>query len=247
MTQPTLAEWLADAPFSVAMSAGFFGFFAHAGFVAALEERGLAPRWVTGASAGALIGGLWAAGLDGLQLRDELWRLRREHFWDPGFGAGLLRGIKFRAHLDGVLGAATFDGCRYHLALSAYDLWSRSTRALASGLLAPAIQASCTLPGLFQPVWHEGRPLLDGGILDRPGLQGMPSSERVLYHHLVSRSPWRWSAPIWPRRQHMTVLRLEQLPRVGPFRLEHGRQAFDAAWRKTRQALDQRVHDVVSV
>ncbi len=39
MHEPTLREWLSEEPFSLALSAGFFGFFAHAGFVSALEER----------------------------------------------------------------------------------------------------------------------------------------------------------------------------------------------------------------
>ena len=55
-------------------------------------------------------------------------------------------------------------------------LW---TRVLAAGPLSPAIHASCAVPLLFQPVWVEGRPLLDGGIADRPGLDGVPAGERV--------------------------------------------------------------------
>ena len=56
------ADWLSEEPFTLLSSAGFFGFFAHAGLLAALEQTGLSPRRVAGASAGALAGGLWAAG-----------------------------------------------------------------------------------------------------------------------------------------------------------------------------------------
>ena len=41
--RPTLREWLAQGPFTLAMSSGFFGFFAHAGVLLALREAGLAP------------------------------------------------------------------------------------------------------------------------------------------------------------------------------------------------------------
>ena len=54
---PTLRSWLLEAPFALSLSAGFFGFFAHAGFVAALEDAELAPALLSGSSAGALISG----------------------------------------------------------------------------------------------------------------------------------------------------------------------------------------------
>lgn len=79
----TLGDWLQERPFQLALSSGFFGFFSHAGLIAALEDAGLHPAGITGSSAGALTGGLWSAGLDASVLRHELSRLRRSHFWDP--------------------------------------------------------------------------------------------------------------------------------------------------------------------
>ena len=79
----TLRDWLAESPFSLAMSSGFFGFFAHTGMLAALEEAGVLPAEVAGSSAGALVAGLWASGIDAPALEVELTRLRREDFWDP--------------------------------------------------------------------------------------------------------------------------------------------------------------------
>ena len=47
-------DWLAAAPYTLALGAGFFGFFAHTGVLRALEESGAArPRRVVGVSAGA--------------------------------------------------------------------------------------------------------------------------------------------------------------------------------------------------
>ena len=37
----TLGDWLDAGPYTLALSAGFFGFFAHAGVLAALEELSL--------------------------------------------------------------------------------------------------------------------------------------------------------------------------------------------------------------
>ncbi len=245
---PTLREWLRERPFSLALSSGFFGFFAHTGLVTVLEDEALAPTRLAGSSAGALVAGLWAAGVAGTSMRDELLRLRRSDFWDPRPGPGLLHGAKFRGRLDALLPVKRFDECRTPLAVSVFDLISRTTRVVREGPLAPALQASCTVPFLFHPTWVDGRPLLDGGILDRPGIDGLPHGDRVLHHHLASRSPWRrrGSASMSvPRRDGLTALVIPGLPRVGPFRLEEGARAFEAARRATREALDRPVVDAV--
>ncbi|HMR09413.1 MAG TPA: hypothetical protein PKA88_26725 [Polyangiaceae bacterium] len=246
MERPTLREWLREGEFTLAMSAGFFGFFAHAGMLVTLEDAGLLPSRVTGASAGALVGGLWAGGVDACAQRDVLMRLRRDDFWDPGVGFGLLRGALFRAMLSELLPVQSFEACRVPAALSVFDVLSRETRVLSCGALAPAIQASCTLPGLFHPLWVEGRPLLDGGVLDRPGVAGAHASARVLHHHLASRSPWRrkGSASLNPpRRPGLVALVVDGIARVGPFRLAAGKRAFEQARKSTAAALGQRLAD----
>jgi NTE family protein len=245
---PTLREWLREAPFSLALSSGFFGFFAHTGLVTVLEDEGLAPARLAGSSAGALVAGLWAAGVAGTTMRDELLALRRDDFWDPRPGPGLLRGAKFRARLDALLPVRRFEECRTPVVVSVFDVLTRRTRVVREGALAPALQASCTVPFLFHPTWLDGRPLLDGGILDRPGIDGLPHGERVLHHHLASRSPWRrrgGASMAVPRRDGLTALVIPGLPRVGPFRLPEGARAFEAARRAAKAALDRPVVDAV--
>lgn len=239
--RPTLREWLAEEPFALTLSAGFFGFFAHCGLLSVLEDAGLLPVRLSGASAGALVAGAWAAGLDAGRLREELLRLRRQHFWDPGAGAGLLRGQLFRRRLEDLLPVQRFDGCRRPLAVSVFDLMAGRTRVLTEGRLAAAIHASCAVPLLFQPVWLEGRLLVDGGVADRHGLAGMPAGQRLFYHHLASRSPWRLPlsrALRVPVRPSLRALVIEGLPRADPFHLERGAQALEAARRAARRALD---------
>lgn len=237
----TLREWLAEGPFTLGLSSGFFGFFAHAGVLAVLESEGLSPVRVVGSSAGALAGGLWAAGVPAARLREELLALRREHFWDPRPGLGLLRGALFRERLERLLPVATFEACPRPLSVSALDLLARRTAVLDAGPLAPAIHASCAFPVLFQPVRLGGRAYLDGGLSDRPGLASLRAGERVLHHHLTSRSPWRRpGSPALraPSRPGLRAVALEGLPRLGPFRLERAPEAMEHAAAGMRAALD---------
>lgn len=245
---PTLREWLAAGPYTLGLSSGFFGFFAHAGVVGVLEDEGLLPAALCGSSAGALVGGLWGAGLPAGRLQAELLALRRADFWDPAPGLGLLRGGLFRARLEALLPAATFEACPRSVAVSVYDLGTRRTVVLRSGPLAPAIHASCAAPVLFQPVRLGERRYLDGGVKDRHGLAALdgppapPGGGRVLYHHLTSRSPWRRKdspALRVPARPGLQAVALHGLPRLGPFRLERGEEAMRLAAEGMRAALDR--------
>ncbi len=251
MATMTHHEWLAAAPYTLALGAGFFGFFAHTGVLRALEESGVSrPRRVVGVSAGALAGGLWASGMTAREIEEELVALRRPDFWDPGLPlGGLLRGDKFAARLHRLLdarGVAQVADCPTPFATVVYELAGRRTRVLEHGRLAPAIQASCTVPLMFRPIRHEGRLLVDGGVGDRDGETALASDERVFQHRLVSRSPWRristqghvqTDISFGPSRKVMVI---PTLPRVSPFRLEHGPAALAAAREATLRWLADR-------
>lgn len=240
----TLSEWLREGPFSLCMSSGFFSFFAHAGLLGVLIDEGFLPERVSGSSAGALVTGAWAGGVEPAVLANALMTLERKDFWDPSLGLGFLRGKRFREKVESLLVAQTFEACRVPAAISVFDLASRKTRVLKDGALAPAICASCAVPGLFHPVWINGRAYWDGGVLDRPGLVGMPENDRVLFHHIASRSPWRKidsEGMRIPKRKKMTTLVIEELPRSGPFRLSEGRRAFDVARAAAKAALSRPV------
>lgn len=238
---PTLRTWLREAPFALTMSSGFFAFFAHTGLLTTLEEEGLLPERVSGSSAGALVTAAWAAGVDGAAIARELDALERADFWDPAPGLGLLRGRLFRSKLEALVGRRSLEAARVPAAVSVHDPLRRRTVVLARGDVAAAVHASCAVPFLFHPVWIGGRPFVDGGVSDRPGLAGMPDGARLLFHHIASRSPWRGvdsEAMKVPPRAGMTTLVLEGLPRAGPFALDAGRRAFVAARRGAREALD---------
>lgn len=237
---PTLRDWLAAEPFTLTMSSGFFGFFAHAGMLAALNDAGLRPARLTGSSAGALVATAFASGLSADDTLGTLLALRRADFWDPGFGPGLLRGERFRARLQDVLPASGFADCALPLALSVHQWHGRLTRVIDHGELVPAVYASCAVPLLFQPITLDGRWCADGGIGDRWGLAATAPGERVFYHHLGSRSPWRRADDPGlriPARPNLAALELRDIPRSGPSKLHLGAAIADLARTRTTKAL----------
>ena len=233
----TLGEWLAEGPFGLAMSSGFFAFYAHTGMLQTLVDHHHRPTQVSGSSAGALVGGAWAAGVEPASLAATLGTLARRDFWDPTLGAGLLAGQKFDAMLRRLLPVATFEACRVPTRISVFDIVARRTEVLTQGDLSDAIRASCCVPVMFHPVRIAGRSYWDGGILDRPGIAGLPPGERLLVHHIASQSTWRRTLSV-PRRPGMITLIIDGLPRSGPFKLDAGRRALEIARAATARALD---------
>lgn len=240
----TLRHWLAAEPFTLVMSSGFFSFFAHGGMLAALEEVGLPPARLAGSSAGALTGGLWAAGLSAATMRELYFSLQKKDFWDPALGPGLLRGRRLRSLIRSVSPVRRIEHCGRPLCVSAFDLRRMRTRVLDKGDLADALYASCAVPFMFHPIRLDGGLLVDGGVSDRHGLAGVGPGRRVFYHHISSRSPWRrkGSAALrLPERHNMASLVIDDLPRSGPDALDIGRDAWRAAREATFRALDSKL------
>ena len=63
--------------------------------------------------------GLWASGLEIPELREALLTLRREDFWDPGLGLGLLKGELFDQKLSQLLNGQRFEDTRAPLQVTA--------------------------------------------------------------------------------------------------------------------------------
>ncbi|MFV8751357.1 patatin-like phospholipase family protein [Nannocystaceae bacterium ST9] len=256
------ADWLRREPFTLVLSAGFFGFFAHTGVLLGLEEAGLRARRVIGVSAGAIAGGLWASGIPAHELADALAELRREDFWDPswrgwandddpGTRLGLLRGRKLDALLAEILATTGIDrieDCPIEFTPLTQDLFARRTVAHREGPLRPAIRASAALPGMFGPVRIAGRLHADGGIGDRSGLGALERGERALYHHLprsggtgLSRLLPGAGSEATDTRVHddRRVLAITELPRVGPQKLHRGPLAMARAREATLRWLER--------
>src|SRR5689334_13092234 len=103
---PSIREQLQGKRFGLVLSAGFFGFYGHAGALQALTAVGVRPSAYAGTSAGGLVASYAAAGMPPDQIAQLLLEQKREAFWDPdplgavrltrthGF-TGLLRGKRF--------------------------------------------------------------------------------------------------------------------------------------------------------
>ena len=60
----------------------------------------------------------------------------------------------------------TFEHLKIPLTVNATDLYAGETVYFSSGELLKPVMASCSIPGLFEPIVHNGVTLIDGGILN---------------------------------------------------------------------------------
>ncbi|CAM9300868.1 unnamed protein product [Ectocarpus fasciculatus] len=254
----SLSAWLKEGPFVLSMSPGFFGFYAHIGALIALDKEGLLKEvsFATGASAGGLVAGLFAAGLSPTDMGETVVKFRRSDFWDPVGLGGFLRGKKFEDIVKGTLpaGVRRFDQGRIPLAVSAFDVSRLTTRTLDEGCLAQALRATCTFPGLFAPVWHDRGVLVDGGVRDTTGMWCVPEERqdcrRILNVTFGNRGgngvcvppssfPTASNPRPAPEGMEIVSLPLAGLPRPHPFAMERGVDAMEAARNQVAAAIGE--------
>jgi NTE family protein len=207
MAPPTLHQLLDGKRFGLVLSAGYFGFYGHAGFLKGLARAGLKPHAYAGTSAGGMVAAYAAAGTPVHTLEELVLRQTRANFWDPDpIGAvlnagaaehgltGLLKGERFRKLLESTLPVRTFEELPHPLLLVASNLTKATHEVFTSGELAPRIHATCAYPGLFRAVPLEGSLYWDGGIVDKAPVLPLqesavgPELDAILVHYLPSRT-----------------------------------------------------------
>lgn len=156
----------------LALSCGGSRGLAHVGVIQVLEENHIPIHVISGASMGAYVGSLWAAGYDGSALEKfaaeiasprDLWR-RLDLVIPPT--KGLFKGEGIRSRLAHALHGATFADLQKDLLVIAADLDTLERRVFHTGDVASAVHASFAIPGICVPVEINGQRYVDGGIVD---------------------------------------------------------------------------------
>lgn len=237
------AELLHVKPFTLSLSSGFFGFFAHAGFLQAFEEKNLQPRMLVGSSAGALTAACSASGLTAKDMAKEFTKIKKSDFWDVGFGFGLVRGEKMERLFEQFM-ASDFNRLKTPLQISAFDVFALKTKSLTTGSVAKAVRASCAVPGMFHPVRIDKRVYLDGGVADKMGLSGVHHDEFVVAHSLGDTNGFESKRV--NRKNFVNYLEHQplQLPRSGPNRLDVGTEIIQQSYLQTKRWLESPVENL---
>lgn len=168
---------------------------AHIGVLRVLEREGIPIDGIAGTSMGAIIGGLYCAGLNPDQIEDLMRNKSMLHAYDTvpipvrvavvplfaiphAFGYhpydGLYRGNKFASYIQSVVPPSKQDIESFNTPFCAVatDLLEGKPYCMTRGNIGRAIQASSALPGLRRPLPWQDKLLVDGGVL-----QNLPTEQ----------------------------------------------------------------------
>jgi NTE family protein len=154
---------------SLVLGSGGARGYAHIGVIEELEKRGYEIVSISGASMGALIGGLYACGKleEYKQWVLELDPLDVAALLDFSFqSGGLIKGEKVFGKIAEMIGDQTFESLPIKMTAVATDLEQKKEIWFQSGDLLQAIRASIAIPTFFTPVKIDDMILADGGILN---------------------------------------------------------------------------------
>jgi NTE family protein len=154
---------------SLVLGSGGARGYAHIGVIEELEARGLKITSIAGASMGALVGGLYAAG-----------KLPEYKAWVVTLGLGDMMGMislspqagglismdRVFEKIHGLIGDVLIEELPIKFTAVATDITAQRERHFTTGRLIDAIRASAAIPMVFLPVRENGRLLVDGAVLN---------------------------------------------------------------------------------
>lgn len=153
---------------SLVLGSGSARGLAHIGVLRVLEQEGIHPELVVGCSIGAVIGGLYAAGLGADEMYNLAVNLRKTRLIlmiDPANPVqAFVNGERIREWIKSVLPVSSFDALKIPFACVATDLNTGELTILDSGSLIDSIMASISIPIIFPPVKLNDHYYVDGGV-----------------------------------------------------------------------------------
>ncbi|MBQ0786119.1 MAG: patatin-like phospholipase family protein [Oceanihabitans sp.] len=140
---------------------------AHIGAIKALEEAGIYPTHISGTSAGAIVGALYAAGLGWEEMLHffktvPIFKTSKFTFKKPGF----IDTEKLADEFNSFFPIDNFSCLKKNLFIAATNIETGKLKVFNSGELIKPILASASFPGVFTPVKIENSHYIDGGVLN---------------------------------------------------------------------------------
>ena len=161
---------LAKRKVGLALGSGAARGLAHIGVLEVLEKEGIPINMITGVSAGAAIGALYAQGKDASVIKslalDLSWK-RLASLADLALPkTGLIRGRKIEDVLRSVIGDVEFADLKIPFACVATDISSGEEVVIKQGLVWEGVRASGSTPVILTVAKWGGRYLVDGALVN---------------------------------------------------------------------------------
>ncbi|GCB03016.1 exotoxin [Ralstonia sp. SET104] len=167
---PTAQPATQPVRIGLALGGGAARGFAHIGVIKMLEAQGIQIDFITGTSAGSVVAAIYASGMSGLEMNRMALKMDEAMIadWALPFGTrfgGWLKGEALEKYINRLVKQKTIEQMHIPLGIVATDLASGKPILFRRGNTGQAVRASCSIPGVFQPVTISGRQYVDGGLV----------------------------------------------------------------------------------
>jgi len=138
---------------------------AHVGVLKVLIKEKIPIHKIVGTSMGALIGAAYCVGDPLESMERKAYKFSANKLLDPTIPRmGLLAGDRLEDVIKTLLDDKTFADCKIPFTAVMTDIQTGEEIIYQKGNLSKVVRASCSWPGIFNPVQIDGRILCDGGI-----------------------------------------------------------------------------------
>ena len=156
------------AKIAVVLGAGASKGFAHIGVLKVLEAQKVPIHLIVGTSAGSLVGSLYASGKKAFELQDIAMKMEKDKVIDYDWKVwrgGLIKGEKLEAFINSNLNYTPIEKLKIPYYAVATNAITGEEMVFGKGNTGIAVHASCSVPGVFQPVKIGNNTYVDGGLV----------------------------------------------------------------------------------
>jgi NTE family protein len=154
------------AKVAVVLGAGVSRGFAHVGVLKILESQKIPIHLIVGTSAGSFVGSLYAYGYDVFQLQTMAMALLKDDVVDWTLpDNGFIRGEKLENFINKTVRQTPLERLKIPFRAVATNVQTGEETVFATGNTGRAVRASCSIPGVFQPVRIGDKAYVDGGVV----------------------------------------------------------------------------------
>lgn len=203
----------------VSLGSGSFKGLCHLGFIKALEDKKIQPSFIAGSSIGAVIGALWASGLNADEIIKIFKQIDSKNF---------LRYISFSLSRKGFvetriedflrdhIGDITFNHLKIPLVVLATDITNARRVVISEGSVSSAVRKSISVPGIIKPVIENNNVIIDGGVLAPLPIRELVElgCNKIYASSLVPKNPIHVLPTIFEKISKTTRQKIEEIFKI---------------------------------
>lgn len=168
-----IAREVGNVRVGLALGGGAAFGIAHVGVIKVLERENIPIDMIVGSSMGALVGAMWASGLNSQNLEEIFLGYNNNYKKTLTLlidlclpKMSIAKGGNIRIFLKKHIGDKTFQDVKLPFKIVACNITRREELIFGSGKLIDAVMASIAIPGIFAPTERNGDLIIDGGIIE---------------------------------------------------------------------------------